>query len=251
MTAKTIRVNGISLGPRKEDASLDLLREQVFTELLRQEAARSGWVGRGANETVDDVRSGIEAFLDRAIQVQPPQDDECRRYYQAHPTKFFVGQSAEFAHILFAVTAGTDVAALRAVAEKTLADILGAKIAFAEAASKFSNCPSGASGGVLGRLTPEDLVPELRRALFSDANFSQHTGVLPRLVQSRFGFHIIEIRVRMTGRQADFEEVQPRIQSMLALQARANAIHRYVRELAQQAKIVGVELDELAPPLAQ
>src|SRR5690606_23445156 len=100
------------------------------------------------------------------------------------------GERARLRHVLFAVTPGLDVRALRLRAEALLlelrcADDGGAR--FAEAARHWSNCPTGAQGGDLGWLTREDCAPEFAREVFG----AQEVGVLARLVHSRFGLHVV------------------------------------------------------------
>ena len=63
---------------------------------------------------------------------------------------------------------------------------------FAVAAGSLSNCPSGAQGGDLGELTAPDCVAEFAREIFGKVEI----GVLPRLVHSRFGLHVVEVQAR-------------------------------------------------------
>ena len=75
--------------------------------------------------------------------------------------------------------------------------------AFAEAAKKWSNCPSGAEGGDLGWLTREDCAPEFARDVFE----GQEIGVLARLVHSRFGLHVVQVCARQKPEAKPFEQV--------------------------------------------
>ncbi|MDI9682739.1 peptidylprolyl isomerase, partial [Burkholderia cenocepacia] len=58
-----------------------------------------------------------------------------------------------------------------------------------------SNCPSAEMGGSLGQLLRGDTVPEFEAALFD----TDGIGVLPTLVNTRFGFHIVRIERRVPG----------------------------------------------------
>ena len=66
---------------------------------------------------------------------------------------------------------------------------------FAAAAAELSNCPSGAQGGDLAWLTRDDCAPEFAREVFAGPEI----GVLPRLVHSRFGLHVVEVQARGAG----------------------------------------------------
>jgi peptidyl-prolyl cis-trans isomerase C len=154
-------------------------------------------------------------------------------------------------HILFAVTPGVDVAALRKRAEPVFLEVRchdgQAPDAFAEAARKWSNCPSSEQGGDLGWLTRADCAPEFARELFDRIE----VGVLPRLAHSRFGLHIVEVLEREPGVTQPFESVQGAVAMALRQQAYVTALRQYLRLLAGEAVVEGVELDSSDTPLVQ
>ena len=76
-------------------------------------------------------------------------------------------------------------------------------------------------------------------------------GVLPRLVHTRFGFHIIEIRERREGKPLAFVDVSERVAAQLALQSRAKALHQYMGLLVGQARVEGIILSSFDSPLVQ
>jgi peptidyl-prolyl cis-trans isomerase C len=75
--------------------------------------------------------------------------------------------------------------------------------------------------------------------------------VLPRLVNTRYGFHIVAVEKRSAGRQVPYEAVHTQIAERLAARVRAKALAQYVRILAGQAAIDGVELGGADSPLVQ
>ena len=182
-------------------------------------------------------------MLERAVQVPAPTDEECRRYYESRKAHFVQGALVHARHILFAVTAGVDVHKLAQRAEQALLELSRKDVAagrFAELARELSNCPSGAAGGDLGWLGPQDCADELANELFHQKNPLPGIGLRPRLVHSRYGFHIVEVLGRKQGRQPPFEEVQQRIAVQLAQQSRAKALHQYMQLLAGGAAVEGV-----------
>ena len=62
---------------------------------------------------------------------------------------------------------------------------------FAEMAKKYSQCPSGKSGGALGEFSPGMMVRE-----FDEVVFSGELGVVHGPVKTCFGFHLIQITKR-------------------------------------------------------
>jgi peptidyl-prolyl cis-trans isomerase C len=154
-------------------------------------------------------------------------------------------------HILFAVTPGVDVVALRKRAEAALLDVRSRDDRdldrFSESARALSNCPSGAAGGELGWLTAVDCAPEVAREVFGHAD----VGVLPRLVHSRFGLHLIEVIERKPGVAQPFEAVHAAVAQSLRQQSDVTALRQYLRVLAAAAVLEGVDLEAAETPLLQ
>jgi len=155
-------------------------------------------------------------------------------------------------HILFAVTQGVDVVALRNRAETTLLDVRchdgsHADDGFIKAASTLSNCPSGAEGGSLGWLGASDCAPEFAKELFGHAE----VGVLPRLVHSRFGLHVVEILEREPGVEQPFESVRGAVAMSLRQKTYVTSLRQYLSLLAGEAVIDGVDIDATDTPLVQ
>lgn len=250
-------INGIALHEAGQRLDDDTLRERAWSELLRQEAVRQGvlprHVGRGIPVLSPADQQAIEAVLERSVQVPAPTDEECRRYYEARQAHFVQGALVHARHILFAVTAGVDVHKLVARAEQALLELSRKEVdsrRFAELARELSNCPSGAVGGDLGWIGPQDCADELADELFHK-NPLRGIGLRPRLLHSRYGFHIVEVLGCKQGRQPPFEEVHQRIAVQLAQQSRAKALHQYMQLLAGAAVVEGVALEGAESPLVQ
>lgn len=249
------RINGVALHAAGEQLPEELLRQRACTELLRQEAQRQGLLAQDDEPALDGATSqaatqAIEELLERALQVPEPSEEACRRYHAAHPTLAGEGERLRLRHVLFAVTPGVDVKLLRQRAESVLLDLRCADdggTRFAESARQWSNCPSGAEGGDLGWLTPEDCAPEFAREVFG----SQEVGVLARLVHSRFGLHVVQVCARKPAQPQAFDQVQASIALVLRQQAWVNALRQYLQLLAGAAEIEGVQLDAADTPLVQ
>jgi len=249
------RVNGVPLHADGEQLASEALRQRACTELLRQQAQREGLLDGGDAPGLDgaisaDAAQAIERLLDQALPVPEPSDEACRRYHAAHPAVHGQGERVRLRHVLFAVTPGVDVQALRRRAEALLlelrcADDGGAR--FAEAARQTSNCPSGQDGGELGWLTRADCAPEFAREIFG----SQEVGVLARLVHSRFGLHVVEVCEREAARPAAFDDVRASVALLLRQQAWVNALRQYLQVLAGGAELEGVDINGADTPLVQ
>ena len=251
-------INGITLHEPGEAVDGGALRERAWSELLRQRAVHLGLLpkasGLQAPELSSADRQVIEEMLDEQVPAPAPTEEECRRYYESHKTHFIVGQALHVRHILFAVTPGVNVHALTQRAEVALLDLSRKDVApgrFEQLASELSNCPSSAQGGDLGWLTPEDCAPELTNELFYQSDSRWGMGVHPRLVHTRFGLHIIEVLGRRKGKLPEFSAIQERIATQLAQHSRATALRQYMRLLAGQAVVEGIDLAASESPLVQ
>lgn len=248
-------INGIALHERGEQLARDDLRERAWAELLRQQAVREGRLPRHADLLAPGVSAGdqavIQRMLDDQVPLRAPDEQECARYYTSHKERLRQGRRARVRHILFAVTPQVDVPALAARAEKALLDTMHKQAGhdrFAQLARELSNCPSGQDGGELGWIAPEEMAEELARALFGE---HEALGIIPRLVHSRYGLHVMEVLEREAGREPPYEQLRERIGTELAQRSRATALHQYIRVLAGQALVEGVELDPADSPLLQ
>jgi peptidyl-prolyl cis-trans isomerase C len=76
-------------------------------------------------------------------------------------------------------------------------------------------------------------------------------GVLPRLGHSRFGLHIVEVLAREPGIAQPFDAVRGAVAMALHQQSYVTALRQYLRLLAGQASVEGVELEAADTPLVQ
>jgi len=254
--ARVARINGVALHAESDALAPEALRQRAYTELLRQAVVRDG--GLDANDVTasDGVVSeaasqAIDTWLEAELRVPDPSDEACRRHHAAHPARYRTGEQVQVRHILFAVTPGADVVALRNRAETCLLDVRchdgTATDGFSRAARELSNCPSGEQGGELGWLKPEDCAPEFARELFGHVE----VGVLPRLVHSRFGLHVVEVLEREGGVPQSFESVHGAVAMALRQQAWVTALRQCLQLLAGQALVEGIDLEAANTPLVQ
>ena len=250
-TTAVARVNGVALHAAEEPITREALRQRACTELLRQAAQRAGLLDPSDVPGLDGAISeaamaAIEAHLDRAVRVPEPTEETCRRYFAANARAYARGERLHLRHILFAVTPGTDVTALRGRAEAALLDVRTSST-LAEAARTLSNCPSGADGGDLGWVSASECAPEFAKHVFAHPGL----GVLPRLLQSRHGFHVVEILEREPGVMPAYEAVRAAVAATLERQGFVTALRQYVTVLAGEARIEGVDLEAAGTPLVQ
>jgi peptidyl-prolyl cis-trans isomerase C len=246
-----IAVNGVDINDSAIEAEIahhqqakNPLREAVHEVVLRRvlldEAARLGIAGDS-----DDER--IEALFAQEVTVPQADDDACLRYYLSQADRFRSGDLVEARHILFQVTPSAPLDLLRQTAEAILTELQAQPERFAELAAQYSNCPSGAVGGSLGQLARGQCVPE-----FDELLFRLQPGELSgRLLETRFGLHIVQAQRRVAGEVIPFPTVKAQIADELQRQSWQRALHQYLHILVGRADIEGVELEGAETPLVQ
>jgi len=247
----SIAVNGVELTDATIERELahhqgaanplkQAVHELVLRQVLLQEAARLGF-----DQPDEDAR--IEALFTQEVIVPEPDAAACLRYYQSQLSRFSSGAMVEARHILFQVTASAPLELLRDTAELILDELRVRPERFEALAREYSNCPSGAVGGSLGQLARGQCVPE-----FEDLLFRLQAGELSgRLLETRFGLHIVQAERTVEGKQVPFEAVHMQVADELRRQSWQRALHQYLHILVGRAGIEGVELEGADSPLVQ
>ena len=238
----SVSVNGVAVTP-KPDATNEL---SAARELLRQRAVAVGLLDDGSAQEAA-IEKAIEELLAREVVTPSPTDEECRRYYDAHPQDFESGDLVHARHILFQVTPSVRIPEIRARAERTLNELLREPERFAAVAAEMSNCPSGQHGGNLGQIGRGDTMPEFEKAIFRLGP----TGLLRELVKTRHGFHIVAVDQRIPGKRLPFDMVRDKIAERLRAMVEEKALRQYISVLAGKANIQGADLDGTDVPLVQ
>ncbi|CAN7373057.1 peptidylprolyl isomerase [Caulobacter sp. LjRoot300] len=190
----------------------------------------------GREET--DEEALIRAVLDEEVDIETPNTALCRRIYDTQRDRFTSPALVEAAHILIAPQGPEDAhwEAARLTALDAVATLVDSPGQFAALAKALSSCPSSEVGGSLGQLGPGDVVNEIERAL-TDLRPGE---VLNQPVRSRFGWHVLKLDRRIEGRALPFDYVEDKIRLHLESRAWTAAATRYVSDLADRARGLGV-----------
>ncbi|HVJ35024.1 MAG TPA: peptidylprolyl isomerase [Terriglobia bacterium] len=223
----------------------------VVRQLLLQEAAR---LGLSSEEEAAEPSEGAEEalirqLLAREIVTPEPDQETCRRYWQANQAKFRSPDVYEAAHILFAAPAEDKQvrATARQAATETLQQVLAQPERFAGLARERSACPSGANSGLLGQQSRGDLVPEIETFILA----LQEGQICPVPVETRYGFHVLRLDRFRRGEVLPFETAGPMIERQLRSQSWQRAVSQYIRILAGRSDISGISIDGASSPLVQ
>ncbi len=185
----------------------------------------------------EDVRNDIrirKLLDDRTADVAQPTDAEISGFYDESRKYFEAPASAHTRHIL--VRCDRDASAETHAKQKEKAEDIRRQLkegaAFAELAGKESDCPSGKQGGDLGNLQRGQTVKE-----FEEAAFSQPLNEAGPVVQTQFGYHVIEVLARTEAHTKPLADVREDIAEFLTDRKKQEAIEKYIQDLRSQATI--------------
>lgn len=225
-----------------ESKRREAARRLAVRELLRQRAETIGIA------TADRIDAAIDELLAREVSLPRADDAACRRYFEANRDRFHTPEEIELRHILIAAAPDDPGERVRArdTAESLIAALQAAPSRFAELAARHSRCPSASRGGHLGVIGRGQTVPELENVIRR-----LPPGLGPRPIETRYGFHVVEVLARAGGEPLAYEDVRHLIADYLAERSWRRAVSQYIGQLAAGAEIEGVDLEAADSPLVQ
>jgi peptidyl-prolyl cis-trans isomerase C len=194
----------------------------------------------------DDEIKGLFETLDAIVKDKPipgshtPSElEELKALAKAVERRF--GERARARHILIRVgpTASKED---REAALKKIKDVqarLKKGEDFSELARKHSEDPGSKDrGGDLGYFSRGDMVPS-----FDKAAFSLDVGQLSDVVQTDFGYHIIQLQEKKAASKMSLDEIKDDLKEYLFQQRGAKRFESYVKDLRSKADIKVNSLD--------
>jgi len=226
---------------RPEQSRADAARALVVRELLRRESERLGLavaVEQGSGESEEEIR--IRLLLEQALEDRVPNEDDCRRYFHNNRDRLRSPDRIRVRHILLAAPADDVAGRLksRQLGEQLVAELQAQPHLFADLALRHSQCPSSAQGGDLGWLQRGQTTPEFDRQVFR-----LRLGLAGFPLESRWGYHVVDIEAIEQGSALTFEQARGQIQDYLELQVRQSEVHRFLSQLSERYPVRG--LDEI------
>ena len=177
----------------------------------------------------------IKALLEQVVPKTEISDAKVKEFYEQNAESFHVPEQVTARHILVQVPAGAseDVKAeKRAKAEGIRKELLAGGD-FEALARKHSEDPGSKDNGGVYTFPRGQMVKP-----FEEAAFTQPINEIGPLVETQFGFHIIQATNRSPARAVDLTEAAPRIRTMLEGRTQNQAVQEYVRGLREKAKVV-------------
>ena len=177
------------------------MRRALAAEAERQNLVADPLVAAAVQVARDRVLA--DAYLASLEAASRPTDAaldaQAMSQYKANPKQFTVPEQVHARHVL--VEKGPDA---RATAEKLLGQLQGGADFAALAQAHSADTGSASKGGDLGYFPRGRMVPPFDEAVFA----LQSVGDLSGLVESEFGFHIIQLQGKRAAGLLPFDEVR-------------------------------------------
>lgn len=219
----------------KAEKQLDSYKKQMGTATFRKRVEMQG-------VAMDDIvlreaqSAAIRQWLHDTVETDVKvTDEEVRTHYDENRERFRKPERLQASHIL--VKVGPDAQdeerkAARAKAERLLEDIRQGRD-FAEVAKEYSDCPSKARGGSLGTFRKGRMVPPFEEAL-EKLEQDEISGI----VETQFGYHIIQRGKGTPAEQVPFEELQDRLRRQLASRKQSDKLKQVTETLREECDAV-------------
>ncbi|CAN5255884.1 SurA N-terminal domain-containing protein [soil metagenome] len=170
-------------------------------------------------------------------------DEDLRKYYTENLARYTTPEERRASHILIKAekdAPAADRAKAKAKAEALLAEVKKNPASFADVARKNSEDPGSAEkGGDLDFFARGAMVKP-----FEDAAFSLKQGEMSGVVESDFGYHVIQVTGARGGDKKSFEAVHAEIENEVKTQL---AQKRYSEIASEFTNMVYEQPDSLKP----
>lgn len=185
----------------------------------------------------------VQLNLDALLGDIKLGDEELRKYYSENESRYMVAEERRASHILIKAEKDSSAdarAKARAKAEELMAQARKSPAGFAELARQHSQDEgSAANGGDLDFFARGAMVKP-----FEDAAFALKAGEISNVVESDFGYHVIQVTGVRGGERKSFESVRPQIEQEVRRQL---AQKRYTELAEQFSNTVYEQSDSLKP----
>jgi peptidyl-prolyl cis-trans isomerase C len=217
--------------PRVEPAEVNKKMAEL-EEALKKDGATLAQYLRETYQTEAQVRTNTMHMIQWQGYLQKHLTEaDLKRYYDEN-RDFFDGVKVQASHIVLRLLPNAPEAERTAARNKLLAirqEIVSGKLDFAEAAQKYSQCPSAPQGGDVGLFELKlDNVDET----FAKAAFALKVGEVSDVVQTDFGLHLIKVTQRTPPKPSDYAKVKEVVMELCDMEMRM-AIIAHLRKTAQ------------------
>jgi len=230
------------------DFTADLAPTDAEIEAFYKDPAHAAQFQVAENAQIQYLVLDIEA-LKAGVSFS---DDDLRKYYDENQARYTVAEERRASHILIKAeksASADERAKAKARAEELLAQLRKAPAGFADLARKNSQDEGSApNGGDLDFFGRGAMVKP-----FEDAAYALKQGEISNVVESDFGYHVIQLTGVRGGDKKSFEavraEIETEVRKQLAQKRYAEVAEQFSNSVYEQADSLQPVADKLKLPL--
>jgi peptidyl-prolyl cis-trans isomerase C len=236
LAVRELEKQGKAATPAEVDAQIAEIRSRFASEEeLDRSLAERGFDRARLRQEISEsitVRRWVEESVAPSVEVS---EEQVRSFFEANRDQMMEPEKVRARHIL--VAAGEGASAEQRQAARGEIEALRSRIEggadFAEIARASSDDKSsGARGGDLGWFYRGQMVPS-----FDQVAFSLAPGELSSVVESPFGFHLIQVQEHVGETPVEFEQVRDELTRRLRQYELEQAVRRKLDELGESARV--------------
>jgi parvulin-like peptidyl-prolyl isomerase len=237
----------IPVPPEKIDEEIERLKQQLKSD--GQDLATALYQN---NVSMPDIRKEYEQRIRWSEYVKSKATEAALRKFYADHHDLFSGTQIRASHILLKVdpnTSEADKEKTRAKLANIKSEIEQRKLTFAEAANKYSEDPAnaGSAGGDLDYFSLSSGYIEE----FTDVAFKLKKGIISDVVETPFGFHLIQVTDRKEGKPVDFDQNRAAIIQAFATELQKNVVNAERKTAKFDIKPIPQDLFPPVPPAGE
>ena len=226
----------IEVTKKELDDKLNEYMKQLPKDMDLDAALKQAGLER--KELNDDIRFNIqfEKLVALKTKDQPaPTESEIKKYFDTNSKRFNIPAQVHARHILIKTDSKDNETIKKEKKDKIteLREKLLQGADFAELAKENSDCPSGkARGGDLGTFPRGRMVKA-----FENAAFNQKVNEIGPVIETRFGYHIIQVTEIIEAKTKTLEESRDTIIKAINQKQKQQITRDLITKLKESAKI--------------
>lgn len=236
----------ISVSDKDLDEAIAVIKERLPKEMTLDDVLKR------ESMTMVQLRSNLVGELRIKILVESVvptnaavSDADVEGFYNEQKDSFVQPETVAARHILVKFDVADTNAAKAAKAKiDDLRKQLVAGGDFAKLAKENSDCPSKEHGGELGQFPRGQMVKP-----FEDAAFSLATNEISPVVETQFGYHLIQVTEHSMAKTNNLSEVKDKLVQHLKQKKQMELFETFIAKLKSETKIVYSDLLKQEPAM--
>jgi len=231
------KAQGVTASPAEVQQQIDSRKHSFPSEGAYREAlAKAGMTEAILREEADN-QIVVQKFLESQVASKVTVSDQtARQFYDQNKSSMTAPERVHLRHIVVQVAQNAspaDKAKAKQKAEEAYKKVQGGED-FAKLATQYSDDPSSKGhGGDIGWIAKGQTPPQFEAAVFA---LKKPNDIAP-LTETRFGYHVIQLLERQAAGELPFDQVKPRLVSMLKQQQVQKLLQARAEELRAKAKV--------------